>query len=644
LKHIVVGTAGHIDHGKSALVFALTGTDPDRLKEEKARGITIDLGFAYLRDGDSTIAFVDVPGHERFIRHMLAGAGGIDAVLLAVAADESVMPQTREHFEICRLLAVLRGIVVITKSDLVDDDMLDVVRADIAELVRGSALASAPVIPVSSRSGAGLDRLRDGLRDLVNAAAVRPADGAARLPIDRVFSMRGFGTVVTGTLVSGCIRADQELEVVPGERQVKVRGVQVHGAAVDRAEAGQRVALNVAGVEVRNLSRGQVLASPGSLKPTRTIDGWVDVLPSARALRHGARVRFHQGTVEVLARVSIVATPDPEGAVLSIGKGQGGYARIRLESESAVTRGDRFVLRSYSPAVTIGGGQIVDPAAPGGGVRLAATLDRFAALLAPIRDRAQASEADAHALFVTEAGAKGIAFDALTWRAGVAPGDVARATRVLVNDGRALAVGDRLVAPVWRTRLAERVLTALDAHHTAQPLSVGISREEVRERVLGNAAPALSELVIRELLDAGRIVGRERLALAGREIVLTAEESRVRDALEQALRAASLRPPDLPRLAEIAATAPAAVERILQLLVRQKVVVRLGGIPFHYEALERLKAEVRSLRDGTTATPAISVATFKDRYGLSRRHAIPLLEYLDRERVTRRVGDSRLVL
>ena len=643
MGHIVIGTAGHIDHGKSALVLALTGTDPDRLKEEKARGITIDLGFAYLRDGDSTIAFVDVPGHERFVRNMLAGVGGIDAVLLVVAADESVMPQTREHFDICRLLAIPRGIVVITKSDLVDDEMLDVVQADVAALVEGSALAAAPVIPVSSRSGAGLDRLRDALRTLAGAAPNRPADGAARLPIDRVFSMRGFGTVVTGTLVSGRLRVDDELEIVPGTRRVKVRGVQVHGTSVDGAEAGQRAALNVAGVDVKDLSRGQMLVSPGTCKATRTIDAWVEVLPSTRALRHDARVRFHQGTSEVLARVSVVAVPAAGGGILSIGSGKSGYARIRLESEAAVTRGDRFVLRSYSPAVTIGGGLIVDPAAPNGGVRLSSTLERFATLLAPLRGETHSREADAQALVVAEAGAHGMAMEALTWRMGVAPGEVVRVTRALVDGGRALEAGDHLVAPAWRSRLAERVLAALEAHHQAQPLSDGISREEVRERVLGHAAPALAELVIRDLLDAGRITGRDRLAVAGRGISLTAEESRVRDAIDRTLSAAFLQPPEMARLAEIAAAPAASVEKMLTLLVRQKIVVRLDGMPFHRDALDRLKTDIGSLKSGAAA-PAITVATFKDRYGLSRKHAIPLLEYLDRERVTRRVGDARVLL
>jgi len=642
VSHLVVGTAGHIDHGKSALVLALTGTDPDRLEEEKARGITIDLGFAHLRDGDTTIAFVDVPGHERFVRNMLAGVGGIDAVLLVVAADESVMPQTREHFDICRLLAISRGVIVITKSDLADEETVELVRADIAELVKGSALAAAPVIPVSARSGAGLDRLREALRALAAATPERRERGAARLPIDRVFTMRGFGTVVTGTLVSGAVHVDEELEVVPGERRVKVRGLQMHGEPVVRAHAGQRVALNLAGDDVKNLSRGQVLVHPGTLKGTRTVDAWIDVLPAARALRHGARVRFHQGTTEVMARVSIVAMPAAADSMLSIGRGEGGYARLRLESEAAVTRGDRFVLRSYSPTVTVAGGRIADPAAPAGGVRLEPTLQRFATLLAPLRGQANA-ETEAQALMVAETGPQGLAATALTWRMRVAPDDVTPTIRALVESGRAIDVGGRLVDPVWRTRLTERVLAALDAHHVAEPLSEGISREEVRERVLGNAAPGLAELVIHDLMKAGRVRGSDRLSIAGRDVALTTEEARVRDAIDQALRSAFLQPLESARLAEVAASTPAAVEKILQLLVRQKIVVRLDGMPFHRNSLERLKSEIRGLKEKVDG-PGISVATFKDRYGLSRKHAIPLLEYLDRERVTRRVGDSRVLL
>jgi len=327
--------------------------------------------------------------------------------------------------------------------------------------------------------------------------------------------------------------------------------------------------------------------------------------------------------------------------MLSIRRGEGGYARLRLESEATVTRGDRFVLRSYSPSVTLAGGRIADPAAPAGGVRLEPTIQRFATLLAPLRGQDK-TEIDAQALMVAEAGAQGLAADALSWRMRVAPDDVTRTIRTLAESGRAIDVGGRLVDPVWRTRLTERVLAALDAHHAAEPLSEGISREEVRERVLGIAAPGLAELVIHDLMKAGRIRGSDRLSIAGRDVALTTEEVRVRDAIDQALRSAFLQPLESARLAEVAASTPSAVEKMLQLLVRQKIIVRLGGMPFHRDSLEQLKSEIRGLKEKVDA--GISVATFKDRYGLSRKHAIPLLEYLDRERVTRRVGDSRVLM
>src|SRR6266496_1077839 len=317
-KSIVVGTAGHIDHGKSALVLALTGTDPDRLKEEKARGITIDLGFAHLVVGDVNLAFVDVPGHERFVKNMLAGVGGIDLVVLVVAADESVMPQTREHFDICRLLHVPAGLVALTKSDLVDADTLEVARLEIRDLVAGSFLEGAPIVPVSARTGQGLDDFRAALLEASLRAGDRAVQSVSRLPIDRVFSMKGFGTVVTGTLVAGRIRTDDEFVAAPGSRRVKVRGVQVHGQRRDEAIAGQRAAVNLSGVEVSDLQRGQTLVSPDAFEETRLADAVVDVIAGAKPLRHGARVRFHQGTAEILGRVALIG-PLREKGIPEIG-------------------------------------------------------------------------------------------------------------------------------------------------------------------------------------------------------------------------------------------------------------------------------------------------------------------------------------
>ena len=314
MRHIVIGTAGHIDHGKSTLVQALTGVDPDRLKEEKARGITIDLGFAHYAHEETDLAFVDVPGHERFIRNMLAGASGIDCVLLVIAADESVMPQTREHFEICELLGVRSGVVALTKSDLVDPETLELVRLETRELVAGSFLEGAAMVPVSARTGAGLDALRAVLARLADTAPCRSDEGVARLPIDRAFSVKGFGTVITGTQVSGRIRKDTDLALLPADRRIKVRGLQIHSAAQSTSQAGQRVAVNLAGVDVAELERGDTLTEVGGLEVTRRADGIIGMLKSARALKHGARVRFHQGTSEVMARVALganVAVAEP---------------------------------------------------------------------------------------------------------------------------------------------------------------------------------------------------------------------------------------------------------------------------------------------------------------------------------------------
>ncbi|MGH9144850.1 MAG: selenocysteine-specific translation elongation factor, partial [Vicinamibacterales bacterium] len=389
MRSIVVGTAGHIDHGKSTLVLALTGTDPDRLKEEKARGITIDLGFAHLTLDDIDLAFVDVPGHERFVKNMLAGIGGIDLVVLVVAADESVMPQTREHFDICRLLHVPAGVIALTKADLVDADTLELARMELRELVAGSFLEAAPIVPVSARTGEGLDTLRAALVKGSRDASGRKAAAVTRLPIDRVFSMKGFGTVVTGTLVSGRVAADTELVVVPGGRHVKVRGVQVHGEKRAEAVAGQRTAINLGGIEVQEVARGQVLVTPGAFEETRIADATIEVLPGAKPLKHGVRVRFHQGTAEILGRVAIIGPAQPAlvrlgdlpgdaGAwsVLTLPAGGRGFIRLRLEAPAVLARGDRYILRAYSPPVTIAGGLILDPRPPRTAIRTVAALDR----------------------------------------------------------------------------------------------------------------------------------------------------------------------------------------------------------------------------------------------------------------------------
>ena len=624
VRAVVIGTAGHIDHGKSALVRALTGTDPDRLKEEQARGITIDLGFAHLLAGDVSLAFVDVPGHERFVKNMLAGAGGTDLVMLVVAADESVKPQTREHFEICRLLQVPAGLVVLTKADLVDEEMLDLVALDVRELVAGSFLAAAPIVPVSARSGQGLAALRSALVSLAATCRPRREDGPPRLPIDRVFSMRGFGTVATGTLVSGTIRQDQELTVLPRGTRVKVRGLQQHGVRVESAAAGTRVAVNLGGIEVGELARGDTLTETGGCEPTRRLDARLEMLPGV-AVKQGMRIRFHHGTSELLGRVA-VATSEP---------GDAAVARIRLESPAVVTRGDRFILRAYSPPATIGGGVVLDPQPPRGAIRTAAGRARLA--------RLDGDDGDAVLQFVEERGAAGLPRSTLVARAGLSPSAAARVSETLVRDRRVTPVDDLLVAAAEIERLEARLVDELKRHHASQPLSEGMPREEARGRTSRRASPAVFDLVLDRLTKAGRIVARDRLALREHQVSLSDEETSARLAIERVYREAKLTPPEIGAAASAAGVETALAGRVATLLVRSRTLVKLDGLLYHQAALDELKAEIRALK-ARDANAKLDVASFKVRYGVSRKYAIPLLEYLDRERVTRRVGESRVVL
>ena len=643
-RSVVVGTAGHIDHGKSALVLALTGTDPDRLKEEKARGITIDLGFAHREIDGINFAFVDVPGHERFVKNMLAGVGGIDLVVLVVAADESVKPQTREHFDICRLLRVRAGLVALTKSDLADPDTIEVARLEIRELVAGSFLEGAPIVPVSARTGAGLDVLRATLVEVSRQTRDRAVQSVTRLPIDRVFSMKGFGTVVTGTLVSGRLGTDDELVAAPGTRRVKVRGLQVHGRREGEAIAGQRTAVNLQGVEVSDLQRGQALVTPGAFEETRLADAVVEVIAGARPLKHGARVRFHQGTAEILGRVAVIG-PLQDRAIPEIAAGSQAVVRLRLEAPAVLARGDRYILRAYSPPTTIAGGLILDPRPPRSAIRSRAALERVQALMFdPAADDRAAAEQRAAAVMIGDAGQAGLSLAAMVSRVGVDPKALESRVDALVTAGEAVRAGDVLVSPPIVARLKDAIVATLTAHHRAQPLSEGIPREELREQLFGHGHAAVFERVLADLAKAGTIAVRERVALASHRVELTPEEDRARAAIERAYRDAGLTPSDAAAIAAAAGIAPAVADRVMKLLLRQKVLVRVDVLVFHDEALRRLKDEVAKLKGSAGVAARIDVATFKERFGVTRKFAIPLLEYLDRERVTRRMGDTRVVL
>ena len=644
-RHVVIGTAGHIDHGKSALVRALTGTDPDRLKEEKARGITIDLGFAHWGDGDVRLAFVDVPGHERFVKNMLAGASGIDGVLLVVAADESVMPQTREHFDICRLLGVTSGIVALTKADLVDRETVELVALETADLLAGSPLEDAPVVPVSARTGDGVEEVRSALLAMAGRRAARAPAGAARLPIDRAFTVRGFGTVVTGTLVSGRMAVDDTLTVLPAGVDVKVRGLQVHGAIESSAVAGQRVAANLAGPGAARAARGETAVTPATFEATRCVDAVLDLLPSARRMRHGARVRFHHGTCEVLGRVAL--GPGLAGAVAHddapeiLPPGGRAFARLRLEEAAVLTRGDRFILRAYSPPLTIAGGRVLDPSPPRGGVRAGAARSRMDPLLKGLSDGA--AEDRALSVLIGERGLTGLPAGALVARAGVAPESVEAVVARLSGAGEVRRIGDRLVDVDALRAGGDRLLAMVSDFHRANPLRDGMPREEARGRVFRRAGPGVFEAVLDGLTRDGRLVTSDHLALPGHRVTRSPAEVRASGEIVALLRGAGLRPPAPAAIREQLGIDEELLERVLRRLASEQAVVRVGPLVFGFDAVESLKADLATLKAG--GGPAtIDVGTFKDRYGVSRKFAIPLLEYLDRERLTRRVGGKRIVL
>ena len=645
MRHVVVGTAGHIDHGKSALVRALTGTDPDRLKEEKARGITVDLGFAHFVAGGVRYAFVDVPGHERFVRNMLAGAGGFDVVLLVVAADESVMPQTREHFEICRLLGIETAVVALSRSDLVDDpDLIELAELEVRDLLAGSPLADSPVVPVSSVTGAGLDRLRSALETAAAAARPRDPDGLFRLPVDRVFSVRGFGAVVTGTLVSGRVAVGGEVEILPGRdgggeagagERARVRGLEVHGAPAETGSAGERVALNLSGVRRERVERGSVVGAPGELGAGSMLDCRLEVLPGAGApVGDEDRVHVHLGAAAALARVRLL------GGAAAVEPGEAALAQLRLESPLAALRGDRFIVRRYSPVVTIGGGVVVDAFPPKRSPKSRAARDAVAALAA-------ADDREAALLFVDQAGPGGLTETALARRLGRPRGEAGGLAAALADDGSVgiaagRAAGDSLLVSAARLRaVGERLLARLAAFEEANRLRPGMAVEELRERA--GVPAAVADRVMADLAAAGRLRrDRDTVSTAGREVELTDREREVRDDLARRLEEAGLAPPTLAEAArELEAPAP-LVDAMRRLLAHEgRAVVVTADLAFDAGALRSLREAVRDRR---AVHPEISVGWFKEEFGLSRKHAIPLLEWLDRERVTVRVGDVRRIL
>jgi len=634
---LIVGTAGHIDHGKSALVRALTGVDPDRLPEEKRRGITIDLGFADLELDDLRIGFVDVPGHERFVKNMLAGAHGIDLLALVIAADEGVMPQTREHFDICRLLGVSNGLVVLTKTDLVDEEMLVLVEDDARELIAGSFLADAPLVSVSSRTGAGMDQLKSQLVDLGKRVPPRSKDFTTRLPIDRAFSMKGFGAVVTGTLISGKITEGDELELLPLKVNVRVRGLQVHNKSVHDAHAGQRTAVNLAGIDTAQIERGMVLAPAGRLRPTQIVDAWIDVLPGAsRAVRSRSRVRFHIGATEVLGRVRVLGGS-------SVEPGSGGLAQLRLEAPVVAVHGDRFILRSYSPAETIAGGVIVDPfATKHRGREMDHALERLRLLMRD--ERAAKFEG-----FVRAAGVRGLRIADLAAATGWTNEVLANVATEVQQHGTVMEVGGLYIARDSLDRLSTALLAELERHHKREPLARGMLRETLREKVFTHSAPELFNGVLARLEGAGKVVSEKDIVRSSEHSVgLSDKDVELSNRIEQIYLTAGVEAPSLDDAmtkANVPAAQRAQARKLLQLLLDDRKLVRIQGEMFmHSRVIEDLKTKLLDYASQHEPDRLIDVPAFKDLAGVSRKYAIPLLEYFDREQTTRRAGDKRLIL
>jgi selenocysteine-specific elongation factor len=666
---LVIGTAGHIDHGKTSLVRALTGIDTDRLKEEKERGITIELGFAHLTlPSGMTVGVVDVPGHERFVRTMVAGAVGIDLVVLVVAADEGVMPQTREHLDICGLLGVGRGVVALTKADLVDDELRALAAADVAEALRGTTLAGAPIVPCSAKTGAGLPELTAAIARALADAPGRDPEGLVRLPIDRVFSMKGFGTVVTGTLWAGRVAPGDDLVALPAVSPTvaKVRGVQVHGGAVAAATAGQRTALNLAAPR-EVLARGQVLVRPGELEAGRLVDARVRLLPSALGpMKRRARVQLHAGTASTLATVTLLdrGALDPGGEAL---------AQVQLDHEMVLMPGDRFVLRGFvaqrNHGTTVGGGVVLRTL---GARHRRATPELLEALRAT--ERAQ-SDGDAEARVLIEverAGTAGIARAALQMRLPTTPRATEAAlsrllsTRAIIRVGR--SGGDAPVAPRPEKRdepppaarlardadrlviaraafeaLRAAALAAVDAHHAARPLDAGLPREELRTRLVGAEGDArLAHAVVESLERDGELeIAREVVRRRGHDPARAQAATSLAPLAERVgalYREAALQPPRPVEAAAALGVDRAELERALDLLARGRVVTRVKDLWFHADALAALRARLCAFLD---ERGQIAPQEWKELVGGSRKFAIPLAEYFDAEKVTLRIGDIR---
>lgn len=632
LKHVIVGTAGHIDHGKTTLIKALTGVDTDRLKEEKKRGISIELGFAEFKLPSGQVAgVVDVPGHERFVKNMLAGATGIDLLLLVVAADDGVMPQTKEHLAIADLLGVKRAVVALTKADLVEEEWLEIVQDDVRSVLKGTLFEGAPIVPVSPLAGFGLEKLVAEIDEAVREVLPKDTDAPYRLPIDRIFTLKGVGTVVTGTLWSGEISPEMQVRILPRDLSARVRSVQIHGHRVEKASAGQRVALNLVGVGSGEIERGDVVLPLGYLSLSRMFDAKLHLLSDAsKPLKSGVRVRVHHGTQEAMGRIILLDAQE-------IPPGESTYVQIRLEKPMVPKFDDKFIIRSYSPIHTIGGGRILDSCplkhrrfSPG-------TLERM-----KILEKGYPAEM-VELIFV---GAKFHPLDkkAIVDRSGLSEEVVEEALATLVRDGavRSLGGGGFFISAAGYDEIKSDVVAFLERYHVESPLSTGAKKEMVRAKVLPSLSPGLADIIFADLLASGT-VSQEGDAL--RHPLVATEPSPAHremcDKIEKLLFEQRFTPPLLNEVSELLGITQEEAREYLRMLLSQGEVVRVRhDLYFHGAIFEEIKDKVVSFLG---EREKIGPGEFKDLLGVSRKYALPLLEYLDAQRITRRVGNDRVL-
>jgi selenocysteine-specific elongation factor len=632
MKQVILGTAGHIDHGKTALIKALTGVDTDRLKEERERGITIDLGFAHLDVGEEiSVGIVDVPGHERFVKNMLAGAGGIDLVALIIAADEGVMPQTREHMAICELLHIKTGLVVITKTDLVDEEWLALVEEDVRDFLKGTFLQDCPMVFTSSRTGEGLDELLSHLTSLANEVEPKRASGPFRMPIDRVFTMKGFGTVVTGTLTSGSASVEEQVEVFPHHLTSRIRSIQVHNRSVAQALAGQRTAFNLSGVEKSSIIRGDVLSLPGRLLPTTLLDARMTLLETApHPVKNRARLRFHHGTAEIMARVVLL-----EGDLLE--PGGEAFVQLLLERPVSALPRDRFVVRSYSPVITIAGGQILE-------VKTVRHRRSRREVLDHLKVLEQGSQAEVLEALLAYAGQSGLTMEELFPRFDLAQDEIAGLVKGLSDQGVAIHIDDDKLMVMHRRHfeaMSESIVEHLSSFHKQNPLKPGMGREELRGRVAPSAERAFAKCT--EFLEAdGKVtVERDLMRLSSHKVELQEDQAKLKGRLEQQFLDTGYQPPSPQEAFGRLSISEQAGREMLQVLIDQGALVRLKDkVIYHSDNLNKAR---EMLIGFLKENGEITAAQFRDLLDVSRKYAIPLLEYFDNQRITFRKGDVRVL-